>query len=112
MIRSFSKFIETLNESTLMSPLPVFKVTHPFEERRAGGRPHNGVDLATASGTQVSSPADGEVIVANINDNSIKLIVIHILIRCIVSSILNLRFRYAPYIHYKKIGDSHKHRYF
>ena len=70
MIRSFSKFIKTLNESTLMSPLPVFKVTHPFEERRAGGRPHNGVDLATASGTQVSSPADGEVIVANINDNS------------------------------------------
>ena len=70
MIRSFSKFIKTLNESTLMSPLPVFKVTHPFSELRAGGRPHNGVDLATASGTQVSSPADGEVIVANINGNS------------------------------------------
>ena len=69
MIRSFSKFIKTLNESTLMSPLPVFKVTHPFGEPRSSA-PHNGVDLAIASGTPVSSPADGEVIVANINGNS------------------------------------------
>ena len=69
MISSFSKFIETLNESTLMSPLPVFKVTHPFGEPRSS-RPHNGVDLAIASGTPVSSPADGEVVVANINGNS------------------------------------------
>jgi predicted chitinase len=52
-----------------MSPLPVFNVTHPFGEPRTS-RPHNGVDLATASGTPVSSPADGEVIVANINGNS------------------------------------------
>ena len=69
MIRSFSKFIKTLNESTLMSPLPVFKVTHPFGEPRSAA-PHNGVDLAIPSGTPVSSPADGEVIVANINGNS------------------------------------------
>ena len=69
MIHSFNKFIKTLNESTLMSPLPVFNVTHPFGEPRSS-RPHNGVDLATASGTPVSSPADGEVIVANINGNS------------------------------------------
>ena len=69
MIRSFSKFIKTLNESTLMSPLPVFKVTHPFGEPRSSA-PHNGVDLAIPSGTPVSSPADGEVIVANINGNS------------------------------------------
>jgi len=52
-----------------MSPLPVFNVTHPFGEPRSSA-PHNGVDLATASGTPVSSPADGEVIVANINGNS------------------------------------------
>jgi predicted chitinase len=70
MIHSFNKFIKTLNESTLMSPLPVFNVTHPFGEPRSSA-PHNGVDLATASGTPVSSPADGEVIVANINGNSI-----------------------------------------
>jgi len=69
MIRSFSKFIKTLNESTLMSPLPVFKVTHPFGEPRTS-RPHNGVDLAIASGTPVTSPADGEVVVANITGNS------------------------------------------
>jgi len=69
MISSFNKFIKTLNESTLMSPLPVFNVTHPFGEPRSSA-PHNGVDLATASGTPVSSPADGEVIVANINGNS------------------------------------------
>lgn len=69
MIHSFNKFIKTLNESTLMSPLPVFNVTHPFGEPRSSA-PHNGVDLATASGTPVSSPADGEVIVANINGNS------------------------------------------
>jgi len=69
MIRSFSKFIKTLNESTLMSPLPVFKVTHPFGEPRSS-RPHNGVDLAIASGTPVTSPADGEVVVANITGNS------------------------------------------
>ena len=52
-----------------MSPLPVFNVTHPFGEPRSSA-PHNGVDLAIASGTPVSSPADGEVIVANINGNS------------------------------------------
>jgi murein DD-endopeptidase MepM/ murein hydrolase activator NlpD/predicted nucleotidyltransferase len=50
-----------LTESVLSSPVPIEKITSPFGEKRSY-ESHPGVDLRAASGTEVKSPSDGEVI--------------------------------------------------
>lgn len=61
--------VKSLNESTLMAPLSgEIKVTSPFGQKRSY-ETHPGVDLRAKSGTQLLSPADGEVVLADPNNN-------------------------------------------
>ncbi len=50
-----------INESTLMSPVSIQKITSPFGKKRSY-ETHPGVDIAVPSGTEIKSPADGKVI--------------------------------------------------
>jgi murein DD-endopeptidase MepM/ murein hydrolase activator NlpD len=61
--------VKSLNESTLMAPLSgELKITSPFGQKRSY-ETHPGVDLSAKSGTQLLSPADGEVVLADPNNN-------------------------------------------
>ena len=58
-----------INESVMMSPIPLNGVTSNFNEKRSYEN-HPGVDLRASSGTPIKSPADGKVIDAEFKNNS------------------------------------------
>ena len=54
---------QTINEESLVEPIPITKVTSPFGTKRSY-ETHPGVDLKASSGTPVKSPAEGIVVKA------------------------------------------------
>jgi murein DD-endopeptidase MepM/ murein hydrolase activator NlpD/peptidoglycan hydrolase-like protein with peptidoglycan-binding domain len=59
----------SLSEATLGSPLDNLKLSSKFGEKRSYEN-HPGVDLATNSGSEVKSPADGDILEAEFKPNS------------------------------------------
>jgi murein DD-endopeptidase MepM/ murein hydrolase activator NlpD len=68
-MKDLMKTKSVLKESTLSAPLTgSLQVTSPFGQKRKY-ETHPGVDLRAVSGTQLLSPADGTVVLADPNNN-------------------------------------------
>ena len=55
-------------KSKVMPPVPMSRIISGFGPR--GGKMHSGVDIGVASGTQIKSPADGEIVDADFKPGS------------------------------------------
>ena len=60
---------ESVNESSLESPINIQGVTSNFGEKRSY-ESHPGVDLKASSGTEIKSPADGKILNAKFSDGA------------------------------------------